>query len=233
MACFTEFASTLLGVAYRKPKTFNLLSNNTRIRKTTLLHRSNSSSVSKLLCNNIHTRQVRRFAVASSSTASPPQTDEDEEVSTVIPPDNRIPATIITGFLGSGKVSYLILFPLIFISVYEIEIWFWLGIEQTTLLNHILTAEHGKRIAVIENEVCCVVESLLCVCSYMNWNLNLNMYMIMTYVVPTHVRRHWPMWLIIIGIDVLVAVSCLCWLWFIIYDYDYYYDYNYGFLYQF
>lgn len=25
---------------------------------------------------------------------------------------------------------------------------------QTTLLNHILTAHHGKRIAVIENEVC-------------------------------------------------------------------------------
>lgn len=27
------------------------------------------------------------------------------------------------------------------------------GDEQTTLLNHILTADHGKRIAVIENEV--------------------------------------------------------------------------------
>lgn len=156
MASFTEFASSLLSVAYRKPKTFNLLSTNTRITRTSFLQRSNSFPVSKLLSNNFHTTPLRRFTVASS-TASPPLTDEDEELSTVIPPDNRIPATIITGFLGSGKVSYLILFPLIFISVYEIDIWFWLGIEQTTLLNHILTAEHGKRIAVIENEVCCVV----------------------------------------------------------------------------
>jgi G3E family GTPase len=39
--------------------------------------------------------------------------------------ENRLPVTVITGYLGSGK---------------------------TTLVNHILTANHGKRIAVIENE---------------------------------------------------------------------------------
>ena len=45
-----------------------------------------------------------------------------EEVSK---PDTRVPVTVLTGFIGSGK---------------------------TTLLQHLLRANHGKRLAVIENE---------------------------------------------------------------------------------
>jgi len=50
---------------------------------------------------------------------------EDELGATAKHSDGRVPCTVLTGFLGSGK---------------------------TTLLNRILTANHGKRIAVIENE---------------------------------------------------------------------------------
>jgi hypothetical protein len=73
----------------------------------------------------------RRAAVRLLTTASS-ATDLEQAASGVAPQDSfpphdpRVPVTIITGFLGSGK---------------------------TTLLNHVLREQHGKRIAVIENEV--------------------------------------------------------------------------------
>ncbi|KAF1960671.1 cobW-domain-containing protein [Byssothecium circinans] len=60
-------------------------------------------------------------------TEVPEQDDEAPELlaSTSDPPRSKVPITIVTGYLGAGK---------------------------TTLLNYILTAQHGKKIAVILNE---------------------------------------------------------------------------------
>lgn len=129
MACFTftaELASSFFGAAYRNPKPFTplqasflpLLRSSSRSRRTTTTHFQplylNSHSFSRIFFHN-PSKHARRFT-AAASTSAPPQT-EDSDVSTAIPPDNRIPATIITGFLGSGKVSSYLLISLIHFKI--------------------------------------------------------------------------------------------------------------------
>ncbi|XP_068641679.1 uncharacterized protein [Aristolochia californica] len=128
-----DLATTFLSLAKQKASTIRVHTSIFPLRlqrhkfPTQSCHFSNSIAVKSVHCT-LRTRDSllkprRQFCTFAASAAT--QNDSDSGVLTKIPADNRLPATIITGFLGSGK---------------------------TTLLNYILTADHGKRIAVIENE---------------------------------------------------------------------------------
>lgn len=110
-----DIATTFMGLAKRQtPPLYGLRTTVfPSLWKTSSSQRASlmSTSSSRILfaINNPakQNRFSRRFTVSATSTSTPQS--EGSDILTKIPPDNRIPATIITGFLGSGKVRFFFL----------------------------------------------------------------------------------------------------------------------------
>lgn len=108
-----DLATTILGFTYRRPDSLSrvqaalLFPNLWRpkpLQSQTLSYHSKSFR-SRLVALDFSKpkRGPRRFTVAATATTTS-QSESSDVSTTKIPRDDRIPATIITGFLGSGKV---------------------------------------------------------------------------------------------------------------------------------
>ena len=110
-----DLATTIFGLAYRRSPTqlsrvqatllFPHLWRRKKLHSQTLSYSNSSRSRFVAVDFSKPKRSSRSFTVAAATTTT--SQSEDSDVSTKIPPDDRIPATIITGFLGSGKVHSL------------------------------------------------------------------------------------------------------------------------------
>lgn len=65
-------------------------------------------------------------------------------------PEDRIPVTILTGFLGAGKTVHPNAPPTTACQSKNPSDRLLLGVASQTLLNRILSADHGLKLAVIQ-----------------------------------------------------------------------------------
>ncbi|KAF3589660.1 hypothetical protein F2Q69_00026808 [Brassica cretica] len=160
MATLLRLDTSTTFLAFTSPRAGTALNHRfasaTRSRATVSVRRKTSPFYPS--SSTVYSDNRRKPFSASATSLAVVETEDPFDVPTELTPDNRIPATIITGFLGSGKVRGFFVFRFSKSKGASTSVIGFHGSfvsEQTTLLNHILTGDHGKRIAVIENEVLC------------------------------------------------------------------------------
>lgn len=106
MATLLRLDTSTTFLAFTSPRAGTALNHRfasaTRSRATVSVRRKTSpfdSSSSRVYSDN-----RRKPFSASATSLAVVETEDPFDVPTELTPDNRIPATIITGFLGSGKV---------------------------------------------------------------------------------------------------------------------------------
>ena len=91
------------------------------------------------------TGAVRRFVSSKPLSESTSSQSAFRISQPVLEEDRRVPCTLISGFLGAGKSTFLKWDPALY-SILSTNWLFW------SLYRRVLTERHGQRIAVIINE---------------------------------------------------------------------------------